>query len=279
MEKLFALGICFLVWINCSYQAEQKPVSVLTSEKIGIGSKDTAILPMVKFEDHYYFDTTLTVGHSTFRIFRDKDSIYNTYNLRIFKKVGNSWQDNINDEWTSLHEFQDWNKDGYVDIVLQYHHSYEIMFFNPKKEIFVAFGGVGSNDIDDIQDIEGTNLKCNFYEFRTNWYSELFGIDDNYHKVSYGTLVSEEFVKDGVGIDTPIINVYKQLIIYDEAYQNRDIMKDSTKKDKKLIGKMNPIEQKLYMGNSEQSTDRYVAKKLEFVKNYWSKNYQKFIKK
>lgn len=272
MEKLFALGICFLVWINCSHQAEQKNMSVLASEKTKIGSKDTAVLPAIKFANPYSFDTILTFGHSVFKIFRDT----NSYSFRISKKVGNGWQGNIDAAWTSLHEFEDWHKDGYLDIILRYKFSYEILLFNPKKEVFTGTGYILENNIEDFQDIEGTNLKCSFYEFKGDWHSELFEIDPNYIVRSYGVIFYRHNYIEERQIDSPYIEVYKRLIVHDEAYREKVDWHILGDKKELITTIIDPKKQKFYTTEDYEKTD---SLRLVFIKDYWSKNYQKFIKK
>ncbi len=271
MEKLFAVIICLFLLLNCSNQAEQKPVGVFVSEKTEISSKDTVVLPTIRLTNPYTFDTILTLGHSTFRIFRDT----NSYNFRILKKTGNEWLNNIDNSWTSLHEFQDWNKDGYLDIVLRYKFSYDILLFNPQKEVFVGTGYILENNIEGFQDIEGTNLRCSFYTSKGNWHSELFEIDPNYIMKSHGVIFYRHNYNEETQIDSAYIDVYKRLIVHDNAYLKRvdwSILEDP----KELITTIDPKKQKFYTTEDYDKTD---SLRFTFIKDYWSKNYQKFIKK
>lgn len=273
MEKLFGVAICFLFLQNCSNKAEQKSEGILVSEKteISFSSKDTTVLPSIKFANPYRFDTILIFGHSIFRIFRDT----NSYSFRILKKVRNEWLDNIDNAWTSLHEFQDWNKDGHVDIVLRYKSAYDILLFNPQKQVFIGTGYVLGNNIEDFQEIEGTNLRCSFYTSKGNWHSELFEIGPNYIMRSYGVIFYRYNFNEETQIDSAYIDVYKRLIVHDEAYREKidwNILGDQ----KELIMTIDPKKQKFY---NAEITGKQDSSEMEFVKDYWSKNYQKFIKK
>ncbi|MBL7814217.1 MAG: hypothetical protein JNL70_04350 [Saprospiraceae bacterium] len=221
--------------------------------------------------DHQsYYDTVVKLGHSTFRIFKGiNDTFHHVFGFTIHKKVNNTWSEQLITEWTSLYEFKDWNKDGYLDIVLRYHHAYVPILFNPKKEIFVRFGDIGELT-DQVTPINGTNLMWNFTE-RKNWHSELFDIDSNYNMKSYGVMINydESKLNSDIELEKDFICTYKRLLIYSEDY-NGGILGH-----KKLL--MNRFDPNKLAFNLEDNSDDYDSLRIAFIKNYWNNNWQKFI--
>jgi hypothetical protein len=257
MKKLFGAFIGMLFLICCTNTADHKPSVSINTNSIYVPYEE-------KFKRN--FDTIVNVGQSIFRVFIDTGDTRLEKQFKIQKRFKNSWKDNLNLEWTSLHTFKDWNKDGYMDIVLQYHHAYVVLLFNPKKQKFVEFGDIGELT-DEVMDIAGTNLKYNFTEHK-HWYSELFDIDPNYNMRSYGLMMNSE-----VEIDTAFIDVYKRLIIYNDEYRKKET-DFSFIRNEKLVERIDPQKQVFFKANFE----KYDSLKIVFIKNYWAKNWRNFVK-
>jgi hypothetical protein len=71
----------------------------------------------------------------------------------------------------------------------------------------------------------------NLDEHKLNWNSELFAINENYQKTSYGVIHWVE------GDTSSYISTYKRLLVYDEEYYNnaeRSILGNQKKPTEKI---------------------------------------------
>jgi hypothetical protein len=181
--------------------------------------------------------------------------------------VENNWQNNIDESWTSLYKFIDWNNDSYTDVILRYPRDNNVvLLFNPKKEKFVKFGDFGES-IDKIDTIKDTHFMFNLDEHKLNWNSELFAINENYKKVSYGVMHWVE------GDTSSYISVYKRLLVYDEQFYNnvdRSILDNQKKPTEKIDTKALAF----FLSDNFEKRD---SLRQDFVKKYWSKNWKRFL--
>jgi hypothetical protein len=251
--------------MGCSNKNESIKIGDKTSDTLEFANKS---IEKTGNKGRFY-DTILDIDKSVFRVFQDT-TLNPQFMFRVLKQVNGNWQTNIDEGWTSVYEFKDWNKDGFTDIVLRYHHAFVIILYNPKKQKFVKFGDVGELT-DTIEHIEGTSLMCNLDEHKS-WNSELFDIDPNFNKRSYGIMVNWDESREDNDLDNPIICVYKRLLIYNEDYDNQS---DTTifGTNKMLIDKIETSKTAYY---HTPDIEKYDSLRMDFVKKYWIKNWRKF---
>lgn len=217
-----------------------------------------------------FYDTIIVAKKDSFRIFQDTTN--KELRLKILKQNKNNWQTNIEEEWTSLYEFKDWNNDGYMDIILRYHHAFVIILYNPKKDKFVKFGDIGELT-DKVEHIIGTNLVFNIDEHK-KWNSELFDIDSNYNKRSYGIMFNWDDTNRETNTEDSIISVFKRLLIFNKDYYNNSdttIMGTNKRLTDKIVNKSANF-------CSNCGREEYDSLRLNFVRNYWTNNWKKYKK-
>jgi hypothetical protein len=180
-------------------------------------------------------------------------------------------------EWT----IEDWNNDGFKDIVLGSRYQFKIILFNPKKNEFVDFGTIGNYSVSSL---EKSNLLYSFSFYKEimldnnsniyyqTWESELFKIGENYKKIEYGymnfdthyTLKNNQEKSDTI----PFIHVYKF-----DSKQYSFIKKIDIRN---LKPSLNFIKTRR-SGQTDEKAD--YSNEEDFVEDYWLKNWKAMVKK
>ncbi len=263
------IKIAFLLLILSCFN---KKVESVNKKEEFIGHINNSMLnaPIIQSNKFIFHDTIIDIGKSSFRIYQDT-SKKTQLKFKILKKEGNNWIINIDEGWTSLYEFKDWNMDGYTDIILRYHHAYVVILYNPKMEYFAKFGDIGELT-NKVEKIEGTNLMCNLDEHK-NWSSELFDIDPNYNKRSYGIMVNWDESDTENNRENLKVCVYKRLLIFNKSYDNQT--------DRSILGTNKKLISKIDLSKIEAFNDidfeKHDSLRLDFAKKYWTENWRKFV--
>jgi hypothetical protein len=180
-------------------------------------------------------------------------------------------------EWT----IEDWNNDGFKDIVLCSRYLFKVILFNPKKNEFVDFGTIGNYSVSSL---EKSNLLYSFSFYKEimldnnsniyyqTWESELFKIGENYKKIEYGymnfdthyTLKNNQEKSDTI----PFIYVYKF-----DSKQYSFIKKIDIRN---LKPSLNFIKTRR-SGQTDEKAD--YSNEKDFIKDYWLKNWKAMVKK
>jgi hypothetical protein len=243
---LFGL-LSSVLWM--AFCSQKEPVPSLAPQCFGSMRSNPLVLPL---ENAY--DTLLVVEKAVFRIYQASVNPPET-RFRILKQEGTAWLPNVDEEWTSAYEFNDWNQDGFVDLVLSYHHVHLILLYHPTMKQFVKFGYLGP-DTDSVARIEGTRLLCHFQERRGSWNSELFEIDAAFHKKSYG-------IMEGTVEDSPI-QVFKRVLVFNPALEDPNV---------EPVSRVEPNPKGFELLKSLPSD----SLSLDWVQKYWVNNWRKFV--
>ena len=199
-------------------------------------------------------------GDISFRIVPDTLGATPLYHLQ--KKDGNKWKEIRSYPWTAYgyDEDKDYNADGAKDLVWHWEWQDEVYLYNPAIQDFVLLGICGKNPR-RLQDLSPQQGVAQVPEWV--WYaywrkdkfdgftSELFKIED-FKKTTYAVLDAE--TDHGLG---------DLMTVVAKKVENGDV------KNAMVVENIDPA-------TLEEAKDYYIGYE-RFVKDYWAKNWQKFL--
>jgi hypothetical protein len=278
--------------------------AVLMFSFVGCNSKQEQHAPIVQSEIVSVKDTLPTIAESNDSVFTEGD--FELHKVVVSEKspifmagieiegdkaefVIKKMKKNLWQKWLTIDfdrkilnwNIEDWNNDGFKDIVLYSRYLFKIILFNPKKNEFVDFGTIGnyfvgrlgkSNLLYSFSFYKEIMLDNNSNIYYQTWESELFKIGENYKKIEYGymnfnthyTLKNNQEKSDTI----PFIYVYKF-----DSKQYSFIKKIDIRN---LKPSLNFIKTRR-SGQTDEKAD--YSNEEDFVKDYWLKNWKVMVKK
>lgn len=216
--------------------------------------KKSVIKKEIESEQKHFFDSTFVVNRQTFK-FIIKDLNEEEITLTFLRNKEKIKVDTIQSGGLGGIEFIDFNKDKNIDILLTYignNSSYDLYLFDKSENKYKLLDGYDRFS-------EAIQLKTNpkyYFSYQRagcadmNWVSDLFYID-NFKTVYVGHIYGQGCTTDEKEIPLGI-KIYK-------IYKNDNV-------NKTLIEKLP------YTKNIPKFDHKWM-----FIKNYWNKNYGKFI--
>jgi hypothetical protein len=179
--------------------------------------------------------------------------------------------------------FHDQNYDGYLDIVWRKKWQEHAYLFNPKIENFIEVGEFHSVNVLKVNDQpvlyrnrfpllyywnyekQFTTTPCGIDTVFIENHSELFAIDENFHKVSFAVLDNFTTLRHSnlaCGQQIVICSVPPYVGLYGEnSIWSRGVVIDSF----------------LLKGNGFSFSDKAFTTDSNFISNYWRKNFAKLL--